>query len=214
MGNTIDVCHVKHVLIAHRMNDPHQVPTVLEAGAQGIEIDLWSDGSTWYVGHDMFSGSISWDDYYSASLRWPHQPDLLYLDIKTPAATNLVDLATFTFPTRHVLFATADGRNAKYFKVLPPTAEVVADFTNQRHAHRYWRKEGRSFWMADGIAAGIPSSLGALKGRSRHKRLAWTYSSLSQWSHDVKALHLDATIVEPSLIPQAYAALQCLSSIS
>lgn len=201
-----------HLLIAHRSNDPAEGPALLEQGARGLELDVFAQGSTWYVGHNPLHPSQTVRDYVAQLQRWPQSPDLLYLDIKTPRSTPLVTLYDETqrvLPEVRVIFSTA--RDAQSLLALPRDARLCVDYADQDAAQTLFALHHRRFWMSDGIAAGL---------RKEHKvlatpwpwlaegKLGWTYADFETWQTDVVQEQLDASIVTRTLLPRAAAALR------
>jgi len=203
------------LLIVHRVNDPARVKALFSpdgGSPDGFELDVHSNGAQWFVGHDRSDEGVTWDAYWRrvrtdmTESQLIQRVKIVYIDIKTPSAENLIELADIqnVLPTITFLFATANGRDARHMMRLPAHCILVADFENQKEAHEVWSQYGRRFWLADGIAAGVVKQSRILSDRDWpymvEGRLSWTYSDLNTWRRDVEALQLTATIVTESLL--------------
>lgn len=200
-----------HLLIVHRVNQPADGPPLLAQGARGLEMDVVSNGTTWYVHHDWPQG-LTVADYMHHLATWPQKPTLVYLDIKTPRAPNLPQLYALTqavHPDVQFVFSTAHDGAA--LLALPLQAVLCVDYQHQASAHALFVAAVRRFWVADGIAFGLRKTQKALalpqQGWAVGK-LGWTYAQLAPWHFDLVHYQLDASIVTRELLPAAWAVLQ------
>lgn len=206
----------RHWLIGHRVNDPRDGPWWLAQGASGLEIDVTSDGVTWFVNHDAPRGCTV-AEYMAQMHDWPQWPELLYVDIKTPRAANLSQLYMLMqplFPETRFIFSTARGEDAVYLLRLPVPAVLCVDYTGQEAAQAVFAAHRRRFWLADGRAAGLKgidapgSAFHTAWPECAEGRVAWTYMHLATWETDVVRWKLDATLVTAALLPEAVSVLQ------
>lgn len=199
-------------LIAHGVNDPQQLATVLPL-ANGIELDLRSDNRTWYVNHNTPTGTTL-PEYLGRLNAASPFPELVYLDIKTPAASNLEalpGLLEYTV-TRHpdVQIVYGAAHNAKELARLPHDAVLGIDcaFFNDSQTLNATFPRHR-FWVGDGNLPRLPAfsvetTLTLARTLDRCVgTYVWTYRHMNTLRRDMARLQCTAVTIEPDLLPQA-----------
>lgn len=211
-------------LVAHGMNDPRGVASVLRDGANGIEIDVYSDDTAWYVNHDAAEGLTiaRYMEELTATAR--DIPRLIYLDIKTPRARNLEALGDLVRQHPAILFLYGTNKDVDQLLRLPRSATLAVDmaWTTVPLAEVAELMRTRNFWLGDGNIPGMPKpsmwlgdSPTAFRAAHPVGVFAWTYSTLDTFQADITRHQLDMVTVLPSLVRDAARLLcscpRCLS---
>lgn len=205
-------------LVAHGVNNHNDIADALTDGANGIELDLQSDGTTWFVNHDAPRGE-SLSAYMDAVSAAHHAHlRLIYLDIKTPTARNLEDLNRYMdyIPGVLVLYGTA--KDAPALLRLHPDATLAVDIAWRLSVAEITQMfAGRRYFIGDGNMPMLPkpSMATTMREIAAYKNakgsFAWTYSQLNAWSADVTTYPLTMTTVNPTLVrPAAEILCKCV----